>query len=153
LRAGRCRRFPNRFEKLPQQALHGKLDTWLLKPASAVSPVLVLDQFPRNLLRGSSASFDFGEAARAAPTLSISRGFDEILHSIEAVFRYERFEHYTQYAERHRDVITRFGRFPPSKRDHGARVDERGERLSIRRVRRLLIASVARCFRARVELS
>ncbi|MFP8871366.1 MAG: DUF924 family protein, partial [Myxococcota bacterium] len=66
--------------------MHGKLDTWLLKPASAVSPVLVLDQFPRNLFRGSSASFDFGEAARAAPTLSISRGFDEILHSIEAVF-------------------------------------------------------------------
>lgn len=133
----------NRFEKLPQHALNGQLDGWLLAPRSAVSLVLVLDQFPRNLFRGSSSSFSFDQAARAASTLVISRGFDEILDPIEAVFLYlpyehaedirhqensvelfrsledrvpvaqvERFKGYTDYAERHRDIIARFGRFP-----------------------------------------
>lgn len=132
-----------RFEELPQYALGGKLDNWLSAPKSAVSLVLVLDQFPRNLFRGNSASFRFDQAACAASTLVISRGFDEMLDPIEAVFLYlpyehaedmrhqehsvelfraledrvpdrelERFEGYTHYAERHRDIIARFGRFP-----------------------------------------
>lgn len=132
-----------RFEPLPYQALTGELDGWLLDPKHALSLVIVLDQFPRNLYRGSKRSFEFDRAAHAAATLVIGRGFDEILDPIEAVFLYLPFEHsedlrdqmscvelfrslenrapeeqavmfenFTAYAERHREVIERFGRFP-----------------------------------------
>lgn len=82
-----------RFESLPEQALAGELDRWLLEPKNALSLVVVLDQFPRNLHRGSKRSFEFDRAAYVAASLVIGRGFDEILDPLEAVFLYLPFEH------------------------------------------------------------
>jgi uncharacterized protein (DUF924 family) len=105
--------------------------------------VLVLDQFPRNIYRCSARAFEFDSLAREVALESISRGFDEALHLLQASFLYlplehaediglqqrsvelfeqlasrapaalrPRFEQFTNYARRHRDVIQRFGRFP-----------------------------------------
>jgi uncharacterized protein (DUF924 family) len=82
-----------RFKSLPDEALSGKLDGWLLAPATGLSLILVLDQFPRNLFRGDPRSYAFDELARAAARQLIRRGFDEVVEPLEAVFLYLPFEH------------------------------------------------------------
>jgi uncharacterized protein (DUF924 family) len=133
----------HRFDSLPEQAARGELDAWRGEGSSALALVLVLDQFPRNLYRHSARAFEFDPPAREVALESISRGFDEALHPLQAAFLYlplehaediglqersvqlieqltarapaglrPRFEQFTTYARRHRDVIHRFGRFP-----------------------------------------
>jgi len=82
-----------RFGALPERAARGELDGWLKTPRGVLAMVIVLDQFPRNLHRGSAQAFAYDAAARAAATLLISRGLDETLHPIEAGFLYLPFEH------------------------------------------------------------
>ncbi len=132
-----------RFGDLPERALAGELDAWTGEPRPALARVLVLDQFPRNLFRGSARSFAFDAAALAAALAAIDDGLHRSLHPIEASFLYLPLEHaedltmqdrcvalfedlcsrcdetlrpqleeYRDYAERHRAVIRRFGRFP-----------------------------------------
>jgi uncharacterized protein (DUF924 family) len=61
----------------------------------------VLDQFPRNLYRGSKRSFEFDRAAHAAATLLVGRGFDEILEPLEAIFLYLPLEHSEDIRDQH----------------------------------------------------
>ena len=46
-----------RFGGLVQRAGDGKQDHWMDTPRSCLALVLVLDQFPRNMFRGSSRAF------------------------------------------------------------------------------------------------
>ena len=96
--------------------------------------ISVLDQAPRNLFRGTPRAFIFDLAARAVTRHALKQGFDSEMKEVERVFLYMPLEHsedlkdqqdcvrligvldaggeYLSYAERHRDVIARFGRFP-----------------------------------------
>jgi uncharacterized protein (DUF924 family) len=82
-----------RFGSLPDRALRGEFDGWSREPRPALALVLVLDQFPRNLYRGSPRSF--GSDAKACETalLAIKAGFDQKLHPLEASFLYLPLEH------------------------------------------------------------
>jgi uncharacterized protein (DUF924 family) len=132
-----------RFGELPERAVAGGLDAWAAEPRSALARVLVLDQFPRNLFRGSPRSFAFDAVGLQAASAAVDSSFHERLHAVEASFLFIPFEHaedlamqdrcialfeqlcatcddsvrpqvenFRGYADRHRTVIRRFGRFP-----------------------------------------
>ena len=57
------REIRDRFSCLPDRALRGELDGWSRGSESALALVLILDQFPRNLFRGSARAFAFDPKA------------------------------------------------------------------------------------------
>lgn len=82
-----------RFAGLPRQAMKGEFDNWRTSARGSLALVIVLDQFPRNLFRGTSDSFAFDARAREVTLGAIDRKFDQDLRPIEAVFLYMPLEH------------------------------------------------------------
>jgi uncharacterized protein (DUF924 family) len=99
----------------------------------ALALLVVLDQFPRNMFRGSARAFAADPLAREVATRAIARGFDSQVAVPERGFFYLPFEHSEtladqercvalnrasgdadalKWAELHADIIRRFGRFP-----------------------------------------
>jgi len=75
-------------------ALHGeKLKEWEESPRSLLALIIVADQFPRNIYRGTSASFAFDEKALGFSLRSLARGFDKEVRPLERAFIYFPFEH------------------------------------------------------------
>lgn len=122
-----------RFGGLPDQALAGELDGWRRTARGTLALVLATDQLPRNLFRGTARAFAYDARARDDARRALARGLPAKLGRDERLFLYLPFEHsedladqdlacrligalgdpvYTDYAERHRQVIRRFGRFP-----------------------------------------
>jgi uncharacterized protein (DUF924 family) len=115
-----------------EQAVRGELDRWRSTPLAALALVVVLDQFSRNMFRGTPRAFAGDPAALAAAASVIERGFDRPLSAQERTFVYMPFEHAEdlaaqrrslalfealdpndmEYARRHHEIIARFGRFP-----------------------------------------
>lgn len=111
---------------------------WLTTPKERLARIVVLDQFARNMFRGTPQSFAADAQALATAELAIERGDDSELLPVERMFLYTPFEHsealvhqdlsvkYFQalvldapeladsleYAYRHREIIAQFGRFP-----------------------------------------
>ncbi|HSC12885.1 MAG TPA: DUF924 family protein [Rhodanobacteraceae bacterium] len=102
-------------------------------PRSTLAAVIVLDQFPRNMFRGSSRAYAADPIARRVAKSAIEQGFDEALTAPERMFLYLPFEHsedaqdqelsvklcqslgndeWSHYAVEHKAIIDRFGRFP-----------------------------------------
>ena len=102
-----------RFAALPPRASRGELDAWREQPRSALALVLVLDQFPRNIYRGSAECFACDSLALEVSVAAIERGFDHELEPVEAVFLYLPFEHSEDIAMQERclslfgDLVTR----------------------------------------------
>lgn len=106
--------------------------TWLDDPRACLARILVLDQFPRNMFRGTARAFATDALALEAARLAVERGYDRGMLEVEKLFVYLPFEHsevladqdrscelmkdfnaeLVDYAERHRAIIRRFGRFP-----------------------------------------
>lgn len=82
-----------RFESMVLAAERGALDAWLEAPRSALALVILLDQFPRNLYRGTADAFRFDSLAQSACLGSLERGFDQELHAIERAFLLMPLEH------------------------------------------------------------
>jgi uncharacterized protein (DUF924 family) len=121
-----------RFLALYELAACGELSAWREAPASCLSLVVVLDQFPRNMFRGTPRAFAADAQAREAARVLLARGWDRTMNQWQRLFAYLPFEHSEEladqdlscelmhgfpaeqrdYAERHRDIIRRFGRFP-----------------------------------------
>ena len=122
-----------RFLSIHVTAAAGGLADWEGTAAGALALLLLLDQFPRNMFRGSARAFATDPLARAVADRAIARGFDDSVASGERQFFYLPFEHsenladqerslalwrrvgdrkVDRYAEIHADIIRRFGRFP-----------------------------------------
>ena len=122
-----------RFLGTYEAAASGALNSWEATPEAALALVLLLDQFPRNMFRGTPRAFAADPLARAVAHRAIARGFDERVPRSEQLFFYLPFEHSEdpadqercvalcrnsadadalKWAELHADVIRRFGRFP-----------------------------------------
>lgn len=116
-----------------EAAAAGDLDNWAETAEGALALVILLDQCPRNLHRGSGRAFACDAKALAIAKAALARGFDRAIAKERQFFFYMPFEHseiladqdrsvalfaaygnarYLDYAERHRAVIARFGRFP-----------------------------------------
>jgi uncharacterized protein (DUF924 family) len=123
----------SRFQALWRDAADGALAGWEAAPEPALSLVLVLDQFPRNIFRGKADAFATDPLARGVAERAIARGFDRQVPESERLFFYLPFEHsesladqeraialvstlgdadLVRWAELHADIIRRFGRFP-----------------------------------------
>jgi uncharacterized protein (DUF924 family) len=121
-----------------ERAAGGELDNWKEEPSSALALILLLDQFPRNIFRGTPRSFATDPQALATAKDAIARGFDLALPPARRQFIYLPFQHsenlddqhqsvrlfrklaaehpemsgHIKYADHHFQVIRRFGRFP-----------------------------------------
>lgn len=122
-----------RFCATYEAALEGRLADWEEQAEAALALVIVLDQFPRNMFRGTPRAFATDMIARAAAARAISRGFDQDFANPERRLFYLPFMHSEDladqercvalcrvaddpegvlHAEIHADIIRRFGRFP-----------------------------------------
>ena len=109
------------------------VERFLDDPLTALAGVILFDQFPRNMFRGSAEQFATDHLALAIAKAAVDKGFDEELAPQERGFLYMPFQHsenladqnrgvllFTElsddeqlgYAKKHRDIIERFGRFP-----------------------------------------
>lgn len=126
-----------RFGAAVEDALNGGREDWTAQADGALALIILLDQFPRNLFRGAARAFAGDERARAVARQMTDRGLDIGLPPVMRQFAYMPFEHsealadqdfscllfaalekdlpghdILDYAERHRAIIARFGRFP-----------------------------------------
>ena len=123
----------HRFEDLHFSASRGELEGWAGTADGALALLLLLDQFPRNLFRGSPHAFATDPLARQVARAAVDRGFDRTVDPDLRQFFYLPFEHsehledqdrgvalcaesgdadLLKWAGLHRDIIIRFGRFP-----------------------------------------
>jgi uncharacterized protein (DUF924 family) len=126
-----------RFESTWRQARDGELSDWEQTPAGALALVILLDQFPLNMYRGEAISFSTEAQARAVAGRAIDRGFDRQLPFDRLAFLYLPYMHSEsladqersvalfeaaglgknlEFAQGHRDIVRRFGRFPHRNR-------------------------------------
>ena len=111
----------------------GELEAWRGSAQSRLAAVITLDQFSRNIYRGTPLAFATDWMALREAKLAIEAGADMAVPPDQRGFFYLPFEHaeslaeqdrsvalfallgdedYLDYAERHRAVIREFGRFP-----------------------------------------
>lgn len=81
------------FEPLVQQALAGELAAWADGPRRRLSLILLLDQFPRNIYRGTARSYAGDEQALALALSGMNSGADAALDPVERLFFYMPLEH------------------------------------------------------------
>ena len=116
--------------------MDGKFGMWLTYPSGLLAYILVLDQFSRNMFRGSSKAFSSDLVALAAAKQAIKHKFDLAIDEPGRQFFYLPLMHSESlqdqercirlmherlplqgmnnllHARAHREVIRRFGRFP-----------------------------------------
>ncbi|WP_228894222.1 DUF924 family protein [Pseudoduganella aquatica] len=127
------------FGDLVAQALHGGLRHWDDEGTQGtLARIVVLDQFTRNIHRGTPLAFAGDSLALEAALALDDSGANQTLPPVQRVFAYLPFEHAENlsmqlrsldlfdmlrasatgfdgtydYAKRHYEVIRRFGRFP-----------------------------------------
>jgi uncharacterized protein (DUF924 family) len=82
------REIRERFAETYEEAKAGRLDAWLSAPRSALALVILLDQFSRNLGRGTPEAFACDSMALKACQRAIEQGLDQQLRPIERGFLY-----------------------------------------------------------------
>ena len=126
-----------RFAEAVEIALAGGLGEWCTNAEGSLARVLLLDQFTRNIFRGSARAFAGDQRALATAEEAVARGFDRELTARERWFMYMPFEHAENvkaqhrslqlfgalaqemgdddplvWARKHAEVVFRFGRYP-----------------------------------------
>ena len=126
-----------RFGALIDQALAGGIEGWMASPSGSLARIIVLDQFTRNVHRGTPRSFAGDPLALAGARALVANGWHLGFGALQRSFCYLPFEHSEslsdqdeslrlfgllrdepltptvyEYAVKHRDIIVRFGRFP-----------------------------------------
>lgn len=121
------------FAATHRAAHDGALDHWMENAADALALVIVLDQFPRNMFRGSARAFASDDRALARATAALDLGHDQAVDETRRQFFYLPFMHAEDmdaqrrsvalyealgeprslhFAREHHDIVARFGRFP-----------------------------------------
>jgi len=121
-----------------EAAAAGVLRSWEASPEGALALVLLLDQVPRNIFRGTPRAYATDAAACAVADRALERSFDQMVPPTWRLFFYMPFHHSEDLADQHRsvalfdalprnpdhrgalrrygcpyvEVIERFGRFP-----------------------------------------
>jgi uncharacterized protein (DUF924 family) len=86
-------RIRERFATLLEPARRGDLDDWAATPRGRLALIILLDQFTRNIHRGSAAAFGGDAHALQLARAGVERGHDRQLAPIERTFFYLPFEH------------------------------------------------------------
>jgi len=125
-----------RFGATVEEALAGRLEEWRAEPGGTLALILLLDQFTRNIFRDTSRAFAGDVAALGHARSLVESGAHRQFEPVERWFIYLPFEHSErlsdqrqslqlfgelaadgldgalEWAQKHYDVIRRFGRFP-----------------------------------------
>lgn len=122
-----------RFGELLVRARQGELVSWRASASGRVAEIVVLDQFSRNIHRGTPQAYAGDSLALALAQAAVSLGFDQELPAKQRGFVYLPYAHSESLAVqnaglllvrnkathknypsalRHQQVIERFGRFP-----------------------------------------
>ena len=126
-----------RFGALHERAARRGLEVWRASPEPLLALIVLLDQFSRNLHRGDARAFAQDPYARQCAKQALARGDDARLLPVQRQFIYLPLEHSEDladqeksvelmrsldafeetrgiavWAEKHRDIVKRFGRFP-----------------------------------------
>lgn len=122
-----------RFGDAHEAAKAGAYDGWAESPQGALALIILLDQFPRNMHRGSALAFAADPIARGHASRAIKAGFDMEMPANVRSWFYLPLEHseniddqnrcielcersgledFAKWARIHADIIARFGRFP-----------------------------------------
>lgn len=126
----------DRFEETWIAARNGACGLWLTYPTGTLAYIILMDQFPRNMFRGSGQSFATDKSALAAAKVAIKRKWDMRIDEPARQFFYLPLMHSENlcdqercvrlilermpkigasnivHARAHREVIRLFGRFP-----------------------------------------
>ncbi|MBV5332266.1 DUF924 domain-containing protein [bacterium] len=117
-----------------QKAAAGELDHWIDDVDGALALCILLDQAPRNCFRGRAEAFATDAKARSVALHALNEGYDLECTEDERMFFYMPFMHHEDAdsqllavkmfaercprpeavvaAQRHSEIIARFGRFP-----------------------------------------
>lgn len=82
-----------RFGELAERAALGELASWADSPRRCLSLIILLDQFPRNLHRGSARAFACDEQALAVTLAGMQAAADGALDIVERIFFYLPLQH------------------------------------------------------------
>ncbi len=93
-----------RFSEDVEQAKNGNYDDWKQKPLGCLAWIILLDQFSRNLYRGSAQSFAQDELARQACLQGLAEGLDTQLTPIQRTFFYMPLMHSESLSEQKQSV-------------------------------------------------
>src|SRR5579872_6406853 len=93
-----------KFEPTHHAAARGQYDRWIDSAEGALALLLLLDQFPRNLYRGSAHSWATDPLARHFASEAIARGHDQRFEPALRNFFYLAFEHAENLADQDRAV-------------------------------------------------
>ncbi len=125
--------FERRFAAAHHAAARREFEAWTASAEGSLALQILLDQFPRNCFRGSAHAYATDGLARHYAHRAVDAGLDQQIEPSLRVFVYMPFEHselladqnravtlidtlddagFTRFAELHRDLIQRFGRFP-----------------------------------------
>lgn len=85
----------------------GELDSWKSQPGSALALVILLDQFSRNLYRGSAKAFSNDPAAQAITAHALQHKFDAAYSIIGTVFLLHPY-HHAEDLTRHDVCVERY---------------------------------------------
>jgi uncharacterized protein (DUF924 family) len=123
-------RFRRGFGDAHFAAARRELDDWADTAEGCLALLLLLDQFPRNLYRGTGHAFATDPLAKKFAERAVAAGFDKAVEAQLQNFFHLPFEHSEALADQdravelavdadalkwaviHRDIIARFGRFP-----------------------------------------
>jgi uncharacterized protein (DUF924 family) len=94
----------SRFATTLLEAASHNLDHWSATADGALALIIVLDQFPRNLHRGSARAFAHDAKARALAERAIAAGFDRAVPLDRRRFIYLPFQHSEDLADQERSV-------------------------------------------------
>jgi uncharacterized protein (DUF924 family) len=129
-----------RLGDLHMAAARRECDHWQDDPDGLVALMVLLDQVPRNIFRGTGHAFATDPLALSLARRGVDAGLDRAVAQDLRVFVYLPFEHsealadqqravalfealgdpmYLRYAQAHLEVIERFGRFPHRNRALG----------------------------------
>ncbi len=125
--------FETRFAEAHRRAGAGELDDWMASPAGCLALIVLLDQFPRNVFRGTARAYATDAKARAVAGHALQEGFERGLNRVQQIFLYMPFQHSedrddqtrsvalfdslgmetaAHSAKEHFETVDRFGRFP-----------------------------------------
>lgn len=93
-----------RFGDLWRRAEAGDLDDWAETPQGRLALILLLDQVPRHIHRGTAAAFAQDHRAQALTLAGMAQGHDRALWPIQRLFFYLPLEHAEDLAVQERSV-------------------------------------------------
>lgn len=121
------------YEPTWEAAMRGELNDWRNSAEGCLALVIILDQLPLNMFRGTAKSFSSEAKSREIAQHAIDQGYDQQIDLTRLAFLYMPFMHSesladqdfsvalfeaaglennVRFAKHHREIVRRFGRFP-----------------------------------------